>query len=672
MNLKHMLHSILLFCFILNINFAVAGDAFKCKQLLLNEFKTVLSKDEGLIHAQLSLTASKLAQKVWKRRGLPSQTLEAYTQSIIGNKTISRVNNSTKIQNEILDTYSKYSGSKKYLNATGDLEALAATEKMTDKDVSRLMIQLEQSWKNFGFNENDYAMAWFVNTASKNATGKDSTLISDFVKELLSSDNVDKKIAQSLKEAQLNLKAELTKLKAKVFEKHKDICLNLYNEDNINAQNTSIFENAACKIEENAIINSIFKQSIEDLLSKSEVGNSINPLAIIEDKKEINSSDKAKIQDKINSLTNDKQKIIDYYKSGLSKSTCDGFLIVDKKNKTTSLYLNNGDEVMTSKSIIGTGKMNEYKEFNPDSILRKWKVRNADGSFQMKKSGKHVFKYTRTTGAGTFYMDKTLPPEEREKRQYGKEFNDRVMVMYSKKKNGKREEVQAIHGVPNIGWIENKDSRMNSFDDDKASRELSTGCVNLEGYTYDIMNEFIGNDCPMYILPEDSENYYYVKNGELKFSTDSKLRLTGKEKLTMILSDGEKTKDPKNYNLYNFTPRNKKNYIKSYSLKNEDTSDVITKLIKEKETLYRRAVIIENDDFEDLVELTYSITNNESKAVDTFIDLYNSFYRSSLKNRTSRESKKKEILKRYKKDFDPNVDTKDVLNKSKEVTFYYD
>jgi len=667
MKLKQFLH------FLITLNLVITGvfaGERECKKLLLNEFKNVISKDDGLIQAQLSFTAMKLAKKVFERNGLGSQTIEAYTQSIVGNKTISRLESNSQIQNEILDLYSSYSGDKKYLNAKADLEDLTKKKRMSDEDVSKLMIQLEGSWKNFGFDKKDYAMSWFINTASKNARGKDSYLISDAVKKILSSGNVEVKIAKNFKEANLKIKSQIARIKARVFEKHKSKCLDHFS-DNEAAQNSSIFENISCSSSENKILDGIFIKSLEDLLSNSEVGNSINPLYLSKTAKPLNSKDKRQIQDNINKLRNNKTKILEYYKQGLANNECEGFLIVDKKNNSTSLHMNNGDEVMTSKSILGTSKMNEYKEFHPDSILRKWPVKKSDGSL-MLNNGKPVYKYTRTTGAGVFYMDKSLTPEERKLRKYDKEFNDRVMVMYSKKEGGIREEVQAIHGVPNIGWINNRDSRMNSFDDKSASMKLSTGCVNLEGYTYDIMDEFIGNNCPMYVLPEDNTNYFNIKNGDVVFTTDSTLRKSQKENSSMVLSSGEKIKDPNNFNQFNFNPRNKENFVAGYELIAGNESKVLSKLLAEKDTLYKRAAIIENDDFEDLLELTYAMTNNEEEAVDIFIDLYKALYRSSPKDSLLKNEKKIVILKRYQKDFNSSLDIDSAMIKSKDVTLKYE
>ena len=159
----------------------------ECKAKLLNEFKNVMSKDNGLIQAQLMLTSMKLAQKVLKRSGLKEQSVEAYIQDIVGEKTIQRLNQRSDIQKEVLDIYNKYSGSKKFLNAKSDLQGLknADVTKMNDEQIARYMIQMQTIWKekdDFGFDNKDFSMAWFVNRVSKNATGKNSTLISDYIR----------------------------------------------------------------------------------------------------------------------------------------------------------------------------------------------------------------------------------------------------------------------------------------------------------------------------------------------------------------------------------------------------------------------------------------------------------------------------------------------------------
>ena len=649
----------------------------ECKAKLLNEFKNVMSKDNGLIQAQLMLTSMKLAQKVLKRSGLKEQSVEAYIQDIVGEKTIQRLNQRSDIQKEVLDIYNKYSGSKKFLNAKSDLQGLknADVTKMNDEQIARYMIQMQTIWKekdDFGFDNKDFSMAWFVNRVSKNATGKNSTLISDTIEDVLKdSKNAQKNISKNMSKAYLSLKGRLQSLKMKVFKKHKEICVDLYDyNDNRNSQNASIFENITCDINENRLLDGLFEKSLEDILGQMDMP-SYAPDKVKLNLSEVKGPAKIReIQDLVNSQENDKDKIVEYYKNGMQPEVpkCDGFLIVDKKNFTTTLYTTDGEEIMTSPSIMGVGKTKNFEgqslQFNPDSKLRKW-----------DRSGKRV--YSKTTGAGTYLVKKNLTYEERTKikekggRDYQREFNNRVLVIYSPfdgNENGEKEEIQAIHGVPNPGkWTGNRHARMTSFENENQKRKLSTGCVNVEAYTYDMMEEFLGHQCPIYILPEDKDNYYHMKNGQMLFSTGIADRKFEKEKA----SDG------KNINIYNYNPRSKEVRVKGYD-KSKISSKVLDQVFADFPELRKRAPHMENDDFQDYAALTHSMTSDPQKAKQIFLDLYTSAFR--LKNKADKDKsaafeqatmvqRRKMILESYQKEFNSSVEISKIINSSKEVEF---
>jgi hypothetical protein len=649
----------------------------QCKDKLLNELKDVMSQDNGLIQAQLMITSMKLAQKVLKRHGLREQSIESYIQDIVGEKTIGRLEQRSDIQNDILGIYNKYSGEKKYLDAKADLEGLksANVKEMSDEQIARYMIQMQTIWKekdDFGFNAKDYSMAWFVNTVNKNVTGNDSYFISRAVKGVLGDiNNADRSISKNIARAYLQLKARLQKLKMNVFAKHKELCVNLYDpDDNPNAQNESIFENISCDINENKLLDSLFEESIEDIFAGLDAP-SFEPANLrIRVEKEKTPAQIRQVQDIVNSKLTDKEKIVEYYKYGMQpkEPKCDGFLIVDKKNFTTTLYTTDGEEVMTSPTILGQGRTINFAgkdlEFNPDSKLRRW-----------DHNGKKV--YSKTTGAGTYWVKKNLTHEERTKtkeeggRDYQREFNDRVLVIYSPfdgNEDGQKEEIQAIHGVPNPGkWTSNRHSRMKSFEDKTKLRKLSTGCVNLEGYTYDMMEEFVGHKCPIYILPEDKDNYYHMKNGEILFSTGIADRKFGKEKA----SDG------KNVNIYNYNPRSKSVNISGYNT-DKLNSSVLDQVFQDFQELRKRAPHMENDDFQDYAALTHALTQDTVKAKQIFLDLYTSAFRlkdKADKNQRARfeqatmEKRRMMILESYQKEFGVSVNKNTILNKAKEVEF---
>ena len=82
-----------------------------CRDLLLNELQNTMSKDNGLIQAQLTITAMKLASKVLQRKFKDqskeaNKTVESYIQDIVGDNTINRLDQNSNIQQNVLDQFS--------------------------------------------------------------------------------------------------------------------------------------------------------------------------------------------------------------------------------------------------------------------------------------------------------------------------------------------------------------------------------------------------------------------------------------------------------------------------------------------------------------------------------------------------------------------------------------
>jgi hypothetical protein len=653
-----------------------------CRDKLLEQMQQVLAKDNELIRAQLTISALKLTRKVMQRKNLKTHSLEAYTQDIMGQKTQDRLGQDMLAQQEILNLYDQYRQPVKYADATKIISDLKQLENMSDADASQFMIVMQKTWQekdDFGFDQKDFAIGWFVNTAKKNATGKDSFFISNMVRTLLAQlneqkDDIDKLIAKNYKAAHDKLKAELQKLKTEVFAKYKSSCLDLYHADsNPNSQNTSVFESFTCDINESKLLDQVFIDSIEKLLSDVEP-LSYEPTQIkLQSVQNDSPSIIRKKQDWINQRPTDKERIVQFYKQGLSRNQCSGFIVVDKKTQTTSLFLNDGSEIVTTPSISGLGIMNadaegKSRQFNPDSVLRKWSTGNNESSYR----------YSRTTGAGIFYVDKSLDTNERKKRKYDQEFNDRVMVLYSVRADGsKREEIQAIHGVPNTGWINNRRARMQSFEQEASKRNISTGCVNLEGYNYDLMNEYLEHECPIYILPEDESNYFYASNGELVFSTGNKTRKDREENAVFVKSNGETIIDKDNINDYNFSPLNRKFTLNKFS-PHENTT--LSSLFKDREELIRRARQMTEDDFQDYAAITYALSKNPQEAKQIFLDLYTTDFRFKQKaspvelanyEKANLETKRRTLIENYKKEFQKQFETNDIITLSREVSFDY-
>ncbi len=223
------------------------------------------------------------------------------------------------------------------------------------------------------------------------------------------------------------------------------------------------------------------------------------------------------------------------------------------------MYGIDGEVIFTAPSIKAYPRSGEKQVvFNPDSELRKFE----NGS------------YTRTSSAGVFYSVLDMPKEERKRRRYDEEFDDRVFVISPRTatEDGYSYDDSttiALHGVPINGWVKNARERLASFEGNDSA--LSTGCINMEGYAYDLMNELSQNHCPVYIAPEDDKNYFFIKNREIHFSTSAPERKDGSEPARkcdgevrvehgQAVCDGEWRPDEENTNRYYYTPLSKEIY----------------------------------------------------------------------------------------------------------------
>ncbi|MEX0798999.1 MAG: hypothetical protein WD025_06125, partial [Bacteriovoracaceae bacterium] len=235
----------------------------------------------------------------------------------------------------------------------------------------------------------------------------------------------------------------------------------------------------------------------------------------------------------------------------------------------------------------------------------------------------------------------------RKRRKYNEEFDDRVFVISPRTyQNGRYhyddKTTIALHGVPINGWVDNANDRLASFEG--GNRNLSTGCVNLEAYAFDLINELSQNHCPMYILPEDENNYFHIKNRELAFSTRVPERKQGSEPArrceggevkiidgTPACQGGDWVEDFRNVNRYYFSDLSREIYHDAYEIVGAEDSRVVEELWQERERLVGSVTAgnIDGEDFEDLAALTYAASSEEATSEDAlakFKDLYNAYY----------------------------------------------
>ncbi len=199
------------------------------------------------------------------------------------------------------------------------------------------------------------------------------------------------------------------------------------------------------------------------------------------------------VQDRINALPSDKQKIIEYHRQ--FKDLKDNYVIVDKKNFTATVYSPDGKVVKQYE--IGVAR-NES-----DRLLRRSK-RNPQNSFASTSAGIYTANY-RANGRDA----------------YRRLYNNRVLTLSNDglkdKGVGNGETGVAFHQIPNGNTA--RRAKLEAPGVSKQNNRFSAGCVNFLPEDFDdCMQHIKGVGTKVYILPEESNNYMCVKNGKLHFT----------------------------------------------------------------------------------------------------------------------------------------------------------
>lgn len=652
-----------------------------CRTHLRAGFKEAIMKDQGLMNAQLNLTAYKLASMIYKKDiGEGSNALKQLGQELLNPQLIKEANNnSNNLQADINNLYLENNDDENSAQIALD-EIESNLGKLTDYQLAKII----SASGNESFNQNDVSMLWFVSEINKQTTMSGSYLVSRAVQSILNyhkdypQEKKEQEIANNIAKSKVKLQSELYKIKNDIFQKNKCDCVGDY-DDYENSQNNSIL--LSCSREEDEILNIDFMTELHDVLFNSPDEVKVRAQLKLKHKaKKVNSDDIRKLQDYLNGEDiSNLDRIVNYYKTGLYEDNgdCQSFTVVDKKNQKTYIYGIDGEKIFETNAIMAKPRSGTNQVvFNPDSELREF----------------HNGTYSRSTSAGIFYSVTEMDPVQRRLRKYDEEFNDRVLVLATRSGtqgnfNYDDKITIAMHGVPVNNYVSNARQRLDSFDG--GNRNLSTGCVNIEGYAYDMINNLTQNHCPLYILPEDDQNYFHIKNRELHFSTDVADRKKGVEtpkrcQGVVRLVDGKAqctglwVDDPKgNVNRYYYSPVSTKKTITAYRV-GESSNPVMESLINNRDRLIADTnAQIDEEDFSDLSALTYALSVGQGnfKSEETFKDLYNAYYRLKTNDemnfeRMSVEEKRMTILGYY---LDPSgfgldsSSTYAVINRNRDV-----
>lgn len=255
----------------------------------------------------------------------------------------------------------------------------------------------------------------------------------------------------------------------------------------------------------------------------------------------------------------DKETIINFHRDRAKKDGCQHYAIVDKKRAEITVYTLGGVEVYRKEVLIGVKSSDERTKWT------EYNDRNHQGSY--------------TTGAGAFTI---APPKTGA--YYANNFNNNILQIEG-------QSVFAIHQIPNgLGKRYQYFGTGNPED-----RRVSQGCVNMRQSEFLALTKWMKPTCQIYVLPEEKNNKFVVKDGKLEFVST-----------TAVVNSGN----------YNYT-KSKSEYkpidiiINNQAGVTKDSQPFVKALEDEKQKLMK-LFNLNNDDYNDLASLSYAIMGNES------------------------------------------------------------
>jgi hypothetical protein len=172
-----------------------------------------------------------------------------------------------------------------------------------------------------------------------------------------------------------------------------------------------------------------------------------------------------------------------------------------------------------------------------------------------------------------------------------KHFNNNILSFKDEKNQNT---VFAVHQVPvGLGARYSKFGTNNPDD-----RRISGGCANLKLNDFQKVHDLLGPKCHVYVLPEEDNNKFTVRDGELKLISTKPI-------------------DTKKSNLYNYSsndadPHPIKIKINSQEANTQPAREFAKALEDEKAKLMK-IYGLSNDEYNDLAMLAFGILGNESK-----------------------------------------------------------
>lgn len=258
----------------------------------------------------------------------------------------------------------------------------------------------------------------------------------------------------------------------------------------------------------------------------------------------------------INSLKSDEEKVIAWHKQNASVDK-KNYVVVDKKNCQAKIYSPDGKLLTSFEVGVGRDKGDDY----------------LTSERHMTTTGIYTVDYK---GSG--------------KDSYSKKYNDNIYTL----KTDKGASGVALHQIPN----KNTNRYQKMHNGNLADNRYSNGCVNFTKEDFNKLEKYIKMGTKVYVLPEDQNNYFIVKNGQLNLTQK---HFTG-QVLTSKMNREAKAIDIK---------------FKNQNYHNSQTISFVKTLKTEKKELMQK-LNIDNDTYNNLSMISLGIVGQETEYGESF------------------------------------------------------
>ncbi|MAZ48410.1 MAG: hypothetical protein CME65_07600 [Halobacteriovoraceae bacterium] len=223
-----------------------------------------------------------------------------------------------------------------------------------------------------------------------------------------------------------------------------------------------------------------------------------------------------RMQEEFLNNAGDNERVIHQFQSS-TENECGFYTIANKQTGYLNVYNNAGELVYTSRALYGetagdqrTQRLNGFEESGP-----------------IRTNG--------TTGAGAYSIVVQRGDDDYEHPYYQDMYDGQILEVRASsgspfREGGNISSTMAIHAPPNIGSRQERVDALAEPNPEEAQIRMSGGCINISDDNYLALQELLSQnagsgefECPLYVLPEDQNTRFELRNGELFYAPSETL-----------------------------------------------------------------------------------------------------------------------------------------------------